>query len=110
TALRVARLIEGMEHLLAELSRVGEDVVDKLCRQVGKSRQVAVLVHLQHLVDQEAVILNGGAIDGHGTVLQGGGFSLNPASAAWPMVRAQGQWRAQKRGRAPSWRVRPLQG
>ena len=42
-ALFVARLVDRLEDLFAELARVGEDVVQQVRRQLAEIRQVAVL-------------------------------------------------------------------
>ena len=53
-AFLVARLVEGLQHFLAELAGIGQDVVDQVGRQVLELRQVAMLFDLQEFVDQEA--------------------------------------------------------
>ncbi len=64
-AFRVAGLVQRVQHLFTEFSRIGENVVGKLRRQVGKPRQVAMLFRFQDFTDQETVVVDGGAIDGH---------------------------------------------
>ncbi len=64
-AFLVAGLVDGLKHVLADLARVGQDVVDQVGREVFEARQVALLFRFQEFVDQEAVILHWGAIDRH---------------------------------------------
>ena len=61
----VAGLVERLQHFLAELRGVDENVVDQLGRKIGELRQVALLLQFQELVHQKAKIVDGGAIDRH---------------------------------------------
>ena len=72
-AFLVAGLIERMKNFLAELSRIGENVVDQIGRQVRESGQVGLLFDLEKLVHEEFVVFDRGAIDGHGSLLRSPG-------------------------------------
>ena len=53
----VAGLVDRLQHLFAELRRVGEDVLDQFRREIRELRQVALLVDLQKFVQNKAVIV-----------------------------------------------------
>ena len=65
-AFLVTRLVDRVQHFLAELGRVGQDVFDEIGRKVGELRQVALLVDLQQFVQNKAEIVERRAIDRHG--------------------------------------------
>ncbi len=64
-AFLVAGLIDRLQDLLAQLARIGENVVDQVGGEVAELRQVAMFLRFQEFVDQEAIILDRRAINRH---------------------------------------------
>ena len=67
-ALVVARLVDRLQHVLAQLAAFLQDRGDQVRRGVLEAGQVGVALHLQHVVEQEGHVLDRGAIGGHGSV------------------------------------------
>jgi hypothetical protein len=63
TAFLVARLVDGLQHLLAELAGIRQDVVDQVGREILELRQVAVLFGFQEFVNEKTIIFDRGAIN-----------------------------------------------
>ena len=68
TTFFVPGLVDGLQDLLAEFPRIGENVVDQLGREVAELRQVTMLFRFQEFMNQKAVILDRRMIDWHGCV------------------------------------------
>jgi hypothetical protein len=64
-AFEVADAIERGEHLLGELSGFLEDRRKHVGRGIGEARQIAVALHVKHVVQQELHVIHGRLVGRH---------------------------------------------
>src|SRR5262245_31398367 len=81
-ALAVARQIERLHHLLAELGGLGKNWLDQIWRGVGKARKIVVARDLEHVVQQKQDLIDGGLVDRHGDLSRAANGKNSRASSA----------------------------
>ncbi len=67
-ALLVAREIGGRQRRLAQLRPLAQDGRDHVRRRVGEAGQVGVAGELEHVVEDEQRVRDGGLVDRHGSL------------------------------------------
>ena len=64
-AFEIADAIERLQHLFAEFRGFGENRLPHIGGSVAKAGKIVVAVDLEHVVEQEGNVFQGGFIDRH---------------------------------------------
>ena len=66
TAFLVAGLVQGLQHLFAELGGLGEDRRDDVGGGVGKAGKIRIAFDVEHIAQQELHVVNRCLVGRHG--------------------------------------------
>ncbi len=88
-AFHVARMVERLQHLFAQLGAFAQDRLQHFGRRLLEAGQIVVALQVQHLVQYEQAVLDGGCVAGHETLLEqiGSGARCLAQTPARPFTR-----------------------